>query len=83
MADRAPERRLPKHSVMIAGHATSISLEPEFWSALQQVAVAEHKSLPALLTSLDQARLAKSPSPSLASAARTYVLAHFQRQVTQ
>lgn len=72
------ERRLPKHSVVIAGHATSISLEPEFWQALQDVAQSEQKSLPALLTGLDQRRLAKNPTPSLASAVRVYVLQHYR-----
>lgn len=75
------ERRLPKHSVTIAGHATSISLEAEFWQALQQVALAENKSLPALLAALDAARLQQRPAPSLASAARLYVLRHCQAQL--
>lgn len=73
------ERRLPKHSVMIAGHATSISLEAEFWRALHDIATAEQKTVPALLTALDKARLTKTPAPSLASATRLYVLAHFQK----
>jgi predicted DNA-binding ribbon-helix-helix protein len=30
-----------KRSMMIAGHATSISLEPIFWEALRQAAEAE------------------------------------------
>lgn len=77
------ERRLPKHSVMIAGHATSISLEPEFWAALHAVAAAEKRTVPALLTALDQARIGKSggkPASSLASAARVYVLKHHLSQ---
>lgn len=78
-----PQRRLPKHSVMIAGHATSISLEPEFWQALQDVAAAEQKSLPALLAQLDQKRVTQKPASSLASAARVYVLAYYRARAAK
>ena len=29
---------LVKHSVRIAGHATSVSLEPAFWQAMRDIA---------------------------------------------
>ena len=37
-----------KRSMMIAGHATSISLEPVFWEALREAAEAEELPLNAL-----------------------------------
>ena len=59
-----------KRSVLIAGHATSLSLEDEFWSELRRMAKARGLSLAALLTEIDAARGARS----LSSAARVFVL---------
>ncbi len=59
-----------KHSVLIAGHATSLSLEDEFWRELRRMAKARGLSLAALLTEIDAARGARS----LSSAARVFVL---------
>ena len=59
-----------KRSVLIAGHATSLSLEDEFWSELRRMARARGLSLAALLTEIDAARGARS----LSSAARVFVL---------
>jgi len=33
-----------KHSVMIAGHATSVSIEKPFWDAFKNIAKAQGKS---------------------------------------
>ncbi|MCH4152384.1 MAG: ribbon-helix-helix domain-containing protein [Sphingobium sp.] len=54
-----------KHSVTIAGHRTSISLEPVFWAALRRAAEEEGVTLHALVARIDEARIA-----SLASAGR-------------
>ena len=48
--------RLEKRSVSLAGHATSVALEPEFWAVLEAMAAAEGASLAALLIRLDGAR---------------------------
>ena len=48
--------RLEKRSVSLAGHATSVALEPEFWAVLEAMAVAEGVSLAALLIQLDGGR---------------------------
>ena len=59
-----------KRSVRIAGHATSVSLEEEFWSALKEIAKSKGQSLNALITELDDSR-----SGNLSSSLRVYVLA--------
>ena len=41
---------LVKHSVRIAGHPTSISLEPAFWQALCEIAARRAIPVNALLT---------------------------------
>ena len=64
-----------KRSVTIAGHATSISLEPPFWQALE--AAAQTRSLPlnALIAEIDALRIMADEPPNLASALRTWLLA--------
>lgn len=47
---------LRKRSVSLAGHATSLALEPEFWAVLEAMAAAEGVSLAALLIRLDEGR---------------------------
>ena len=59
-----------KHSLTIAGHATSLTLEPIFWDALQAAAVAEDKSLAALVAEIDEAR-----TTNLSSAVRVWLFA--------
>jgi predicted DNA-binding ribbon-helix-helix protein len=62
---------LEKRSLSLAGHATSVALEPEFWTALETLAAARAISLAALVRELDQAR-GERP---LASACRVAALA--------
>jgi hypothetical protein len=52
-----------KHSVEIAGHKTSISLEPLFWDWLRREAAREGMPLNALIARIDAERIA-SPTPS-------------------
>ena len=47
---------LRKRSVLLAGHATSIALEPEFWAVLAAMAEARGSSLAGLIVSIDRAR---------------------------
>ncbi len=47
---------LKKRSVLLAGHATSIALEPEFWAVLTAMAQGRGLSLAALIVSLDKGR---------------------------
>ena len=62
--------RLTKRSLSLAGHATSLALEPEFWEALMQVAAARRISIAALIGEIDTDR-ADRP---LASACRVAAL---------
>lgn len=64
-----------KRSVTIAGHETSISLEPAFWAALTQAAVARGLPLSALVAQVDALRITAADPPNLASALRTWLLA--------
>ena len=62
-----------KRSVMIAGHATSISLEPIFWDALKAAAEEERVPLSALVARIDAARIEEADPPNLASAIRVWL----------
>ncbi len=62
-----------KRSVMIAGHATSISLEPVFWDALREAAAAEKLPLNALVARIDAERIEARNPANLASAIRVWL----------
>jgi predicted DNA-binding ribbon-helix-helix protein len=64
-----------KRSVLIAGHPTSISLEPIFWHALE--VSAHDRALPvnALVAEIDAARLNVQSPPNLTSAIRQWLFA--------
>ena len=62
-----------KRSIMIAGHATSISLEPVFWDALRAAAAAEGLPLNALVARLDAERVTARSPANLASAIRVWL----------
>ena len=59
-----------KHSLTIAGHRTSLSLEPEFWEALQRAALARNMPVAALAGEIDQTRGERN----LSSAIRVWLL---------
>ena len=67
-------RHLAKRSFTLAGHRTSVALEPEFWAALEAIARGRGTSLSALVASCDAAR-AETGAP-LASALRVLALTH-------
>jgi predicted DNA-binding ribbon-helix-helix protein len=74
----APDYAPPtKHSVLIAGHQTSISLEPVFWRALEAAARERGCPVNALVAEIDLARLGASQPPNLTSAIRQWL---FQRR---
>jgi predicted DNA-binding ribbon-helix-helix protein len=64
-----------KRSVTIAGHATSISLEPPFWRALEAAAAARALPLSALVAQIDALRIVAEDPPNLASALRSWLFA--------
>jgi predicted DNA-binding ribbon-helix-helix protein len=63
-----------KRSVTIAGHQTSISLEPIFWEKLEAAAAARALPLNALIAAIDHARIQAENPPNLASALRTWLV---------
>ncbi len=62
-----------KRSITIAGHPTSISLEPVFWTALEAAAAAAALPLSALVARIDAQRIAAANPPNLASAIRVWL----------
>lgn len=64
-----------KRSVTIAGHQTSISLEPLFWDALRDAAQEMRLPINALIAQIDVERIAASDPPNLASAIRLWLFA--------
>lgn len=66
---------LKKRSFSVAGHRTSVALEPEFWQVLEHEARSGNKSLSALVAEVDAAR----ESRPLASAMRLAALAAASR----
>ena len=63
-----------KRSVTIAGHQTSISLEPIFWDALEAAAAERALPLNALVAAIDHARISGEDPPNLASAIRSWLM---------
>lgn len=68
---------MKKHSVTIAGHRTSLTLEDEFWVELKLMATKRKQSLNQLVTDIDQTR---GLDVNLCSALRLYVLAELKQQ---
>jgi len=64
-----------KRSVEIAGHKTSISLEPMFWDILKQAALDEGIPLNALVARIDAERIEVDTPPGLAGAIRIWLVA--------
>jgi predicted DNA-binding ribbon-helix-helix protein len=64
-----------KRSVLIAGHPTSISLEPIFWRALELSAQDQHVPVNALVARIDADRLDAERPPNLTSAIRQWLFA--------
>jgi predicted DNA-binding ribbon-helix-helix protein len=62
--------RIVKHSLVIAGHRTSISLEDPFWDELKRIASERNQSLASLVSEID----AQRGEANLSSAIRVFVL---------
>ncbi|ODN70718.1 hypothetical protein A6302_01938 [Methylobrevis pamukkalensis] len=61
---------MEKRSLSLAGHRTSVALEPEFWTAVERLAAEDGLSLAAFVASVDRGR----GEGNLASALRVTVL---------
>ena len=69
---------MKKHSVTIAGHRTSISLEDEFWQGLKTLAAGRRKSMADIIRQIDRDRGERN----LSSAIRVTVLNHYKKQLS-
>jgi predicted DNA-binding ribbon-helix-helix protein len=71
-SDTSPsdQGKIVKHSLTLAGHRTSISLEAAFWDELKRIAATRGQSLASLAASIDATRGAAN----LSSAIRVFVL---------
>ncbi len=72
----AVARRMIKRSVKIAGHRTSVSLEPAFWEELKSVALQKGISLNKLIEKTDRSR-----SGNLSSALRLLILSELKERI--
>ena len=61
---------IEKHSIVIDGHKTSVSLEPPFWSSLKEIAVQKNTSVAMIIKELSCDR----SHANLSSAIRLFVL---------
>jgi len=66
-----------KRSLVIAGHATSVSLEPEFWEALDEIARQRSLSTQALIDKIDTDR-----TGNLARAIRIFILQNLRNSIS-
>lgn len=69
------DAKLEKHSVTIAGHRTSISLEACFWRQLRLVAQERSLSINELVRQIDEAR-----AGSLSGAIRAFVFQNLEHR---
>ena len=70
---------MDKRSLSIAGHRTSIALEPEFWAALEAMAAERSQTMAGLIRQIDENR----QTANLSSAARLAVLRWFQDRTSR
>ncbi len=62
-----------KRSITIAGHQTSITLEPLFWDMLRDAAEKRNLPINALVAQIDVQRLDAEEPPGLATAIRLWL----------
>lgn len=72
---------IPKRSVIVAGHRTSVSLEEPFWARLKEIARQRDLSINDLVTEIDAAETASGRPGNLSSALRLHVLAELERRL--
>ncbi|ODT68734.1 MAG: aryl-sulfate sulfotransferase [Pelagibacterium sp. SCN 63-23] len=65
---------MEKRSFSIAGHRTSIALEPDFWRGLEAMAARRGASLAGLVRAIDESR----ETTNLSSAVRLAVLKFYR-----
>ena len=71
--------RMHKHSLVIAGHSTSVSLESAFWDALRECARERETSVAALVAEIDSSR----GEANLSSALRVRLLEFYREKAAR
>jgi len=66
---------VPKRSIAISGHKTSVTLEDDFWNSLKEIAAKREVPLSGLVATLDSER-----DGNLSSAIRLFVLNFYRDQ---
>jgi predicted DNA-binding ribbon-helix-helix protein len=69
-----------KRSVLVGARRTSISLENEFWQALNDIAKTRKITMAHLLGSIASQQNEKHLRSNLSSAVRIFVLSHYQEK---
>jgi predicted DNA-binding ribbon-helix-helix protein len=69
---------LVNRNVRIAGHRTSVRLEPPMWDALREICLREHASMNEVVTQIAGTR----SESSVTAAIRVYLLGYFQAAAT-
>ncbi len=69
-----------KHSVVINGHKTSISMEDSFWEGLNEIAKLSGKSLSDLVSEIDAGH---KGFKNLSSVIRVFVYTHYKELYDQ
>ena len=70
---------VPKRSVVIAGHKTSITVEEGFWDCLKEIAAIRGTTVAALVSQVDENRAQANRS----SAIRLFVLDYVRANAAQ
>jgi predicted DNA-binding ribbon-helix-helix protein len=70
-----PRRLSQKHSVTVAGHRTSVTLETAFWDSLREIATVQNKSVNCLIAEIDGAQ-----PENLSSALRVFILDFYKHK---
>ena len=69
-----------KHSIVVAGRKTSVSLEDEFWKAFREIASERHLTLSDLVNDIEAER---QQGNNLSSAIRLFVLGQYRNQIAE
>ena len=73
----AGESTLVLGNVVVAGHRTSVRLEPAIWEALEEIVQRESKNLNELVTEIDRTR----SESSLTAAIRVFVVRYYRNAI--
>ncbi|PCI41289.1 MAG: hypothetical protein COB46_03995 [Rhodospirillaceae bacterium] len=73
------QSRLQSRNVTIRGHRTSLRLEGDVWSALEEICIRENKSVHAVCELIEERRVRSSRT----AAVRAYILTYFRAAASE